>query len=78
MNLLDSLIPGAAEEEVDEGGDVADGYVGVTVAVTTQEGTALLAEVAGVARATVDVGVGSSHMIGIKSRTLSAKHNLLA
>ena len=35
-------------------------------------------EVAGVAGAAVYVGVGSVHMIGIKSRTLSAKHNLLA
>ena len=55
---------------------VAAGQAVITA--TTTDGTALLAEVAGVAGAAVYVGVGSVHMIGIKSRTLSAKHNLLA
>ena len=91
------LIPGAVEQEVDQGADVGDAdiaiaiaisgsqvdtsriagqqvvdqgrYVGnrhivVAVHVTAQEGTTLLAEVARVARAAVDVGVGLVLRVG--------------
>ena len=61
----------AAKQIVDQGCHVADVHVVVAVHVTTQA-SVLGGEVARVAGAAVDVGVGLVHMVGIIGRALTA------
>ena len=104
LGFDEALIPGAAKQEVDQGGDVADVDGAVLVAVGVLEiqsggvvreqvvdqsghvadvhvavavhvaaqASILRGEVARVARAAVDVGIGLVNMVGIVGRALAA------
>ena len=57
-------LPCPGEQVVDQGGHVADIHLAIVVHVAAQAGI-LISEVARVAGAAVDVGVGLVHMAGI-------------
>ena len=67
------LIPGARQQVVDQGGYIADVHTAVAVYVTTLE-VLLRGEVARVAGAAVDVGVGLVPRVGVAIGSALAAH----